>query len=253
MTVPPDCLINTSKHFFLPTLAIDTSGPWLTLGIARQGKLVADIYQDCGILANSILLEHLERLLMQCQLRPQELRLIVVAIGPGSFTGVRIGMATAFILAQINNIPIAGVDNLKLLALRSDPNLTSGYFHSWRNCVGEDIYHATWQWEKTKAWNSLKQLHPPCLLPFEQAKKKITEISKKIAPLILECFPQGNVFFSHLQPAYHQKNRAALLLEAGIEQYLQHPQTQKFTPATQLSQFPKPLYLKNEAFRSWKP
>ena len=58
----------------------------------------------------------IEKLLRECELTPQDLTKIVVAKGPGSYTGVRIGVTIAKTMAWALNIPLVGVSSLAVLA-----------------------------------------------------------------------------------------------------------------------------------------
>jgi tRNA threonylcarbamoyladenosine biosynthesis protein TsaB len=62
------------------------------------------------------LMPHVDRLLVQCGLRPADLGAIAVALGPGSYNGLRVGVATAKGLALALDIPLLGVPTLDVLA-----------------------------------------------------------------------------------------------------------------------------------------
>ncbi len=97
-------------------LGIDTSTSRGSLALARPGELVAEI----PLLERSQhardLMERLHGLLEGNNLRASDLRGVGVAVGPGSFTGVRIGMATAKGLAYALQIAAAGISTLEALA-----------------------------------------------------------------------------------------------------------------------------------------
>jgi tRNA threonylcarbamoyladenosine biosynthesis protein TsaB len=59
---------------------------------------------------------HVDRLLDQCNLRPADLGAVAVALGPGSYNGLRVGMSTAKGLALALDIPLLGVPTLDVLA-----------------------------------------------------------------------------------------------------------------------------------------
>lgn len=63
-----------------------------------------------------LLLPHIEMLLQAAQVEKQQLRVVAVSLGPGSFTGLRIGLATAKALAYALGIPLIGVPTLEALA-----------------------------------------------------------------------------------------------------------------------------------------
>jgi tRNA threonylcarbamoyladenosine biosynthesis protein TsaB len=78
----------------LNALAIDTATPALGLSLRVGGDTRTALVQ-AGFRHSETLLPQTERLLAEAGLRPTDLELIVCSLGPGSFTGIRIGLATA--------------------------------------------------------------------------------------------------------------------------------------------------------------
>lgn len=97
-------------------LALDTSGPSLSIAIAREGALVYEATLHSGLAHSQNLMPMVESALNALQLKPSDLSLLAVADGPGSFTGVRIGVAAAKGLARAFNTPCVGIDALEALA-----------------------------------------------------------------------------------------------------------------------------------------
>ena len=97
-------------------LALDTSGPSLSIAIAREGALVYEATLHSGLTHSQNLMPMVESALNVLQLKPSDLSLLAVADGPGSFTGVRIGVAAAKGLARAFNTPCVGIDALEALA-----------------------------------------------------------------------------------------------------------------------------------------
>jgi tRNA threonylcarbamoyladenosine biosynthesis protein TsaB len=78
----------------LTALALDTATPALGLSL-RSGEDTRTVLLQAGFRHSETLLPQIERLLAEAGLKPPELELIVCSLGPGSFTGIRIGLATA--------------------------------------------------------------------------------------------------------------------------------------------------------------
>ena len=96
------------------TLAFDTATGVATTALVR----------DCDVLGERIgraseVLAEADELLRAAGLTPGDLDLLAVGVGPGSFTGVRIGLATARGLALALDLPVAGVSTLDALAAGS--------------------------------------------------------------------------------------------------------------------------------------
>ncbi|MFP7379674.1 tRNA (adenosine(37)-N6)-threonylcarbamoyltransferase complex dimerization subunit type 1 TsaB [Bacillus paralicheniformis] len=97
-------------------LAIDTSN--LTLGVAlvKDGKVIAEHISHLKKNHSVRAMPAIDELLKECGLEPNDLTQIAVAKGPGSYTGVRIGVTIAKTLAWSLNIPIKTVSSLEVLA-----------------------------------------------------------------------------------------------------------------------------------------
>ncbi|MFC4181910.1 tRNA (adenosine(37)-N6)-threonylcarbamoyltransferase complex dimerization subunit type 1 TsaB [Saccharococcus thermophilus] len=123
-------------------LAIDTSN--VVMGIALveddvvRGEIVTNIKKD----HSTRVMPAVQSLLKQCGVVPNELGLIAVAKGPGSYTGVRIGVTIAKTLAWALNIPIVGVSSLEVLAAngRYFSGLISPFFDARRGQVYTGLY-----------------------------------------------------------------------------------------------------------------
>jgi tRNA threonylcarbamoyladenosine biosynthesis protein TsaB len=97
-------------------LAFDTSTTLGTVAVLRDGQLLAELGASVRASHGETLLPHVERALGLAGVGLPELDLLAVGIGPGSFTGVRIGVATAEGLALAERKPLVGVSSLRVLA-----------------------------------------------------------------------------------------------------------------------------------------
>ena len=94
-------------------LAIDTSTDTASLALVRDGDVVAELTWRCERNHTRQLLPNLEHLLRQFDLSPQALTGIIVARGPGSFNGLRVGIGAAKGMAFSLGIPIVGISSLE--------------------------------------------------------------------------------------------------------------------------------------------
>lgn len=97
-------------------LAIDTSNEIAGLALSKKGKVLAELTWIAGRNHTQELIPSLLRLLEQARAQLQDLKGIIVARGPGSFSGVRVGISLAKGLAFALNIPLVGVSTLEALA-----------------------------------------------------------------------------------------------------------------------------------------
>ena len=98
------------------TLAIDTATKICTVALCRDQQLLAEYNVNVGMTHSEGLLPQLEQLLKRTGIKKNEIELLAVSMGPGSFTGLRIGLATAEAMAYSWQCFLHGVDTLKALA-----------------------------------------------------------------------------------------------------------------------------------------
>jgi tRNA threonylcarbamoyladenosine biosynthesis protein TsaB len=97
-------------------LALESSAVAASAALCEGETLLAQSFQNSGLTHSQTLLPMAQSLLKDCGLTPQDLDLIAVAAGPGSFTGLRIGVATAKGLAWAAEKPCAGCSTLASMA-----------------------------------------------------------------------------------------------------------------------------------------
>lgn len=96
-------------------LVIDTATRRTTLALGDGPRLVVSRVREVGYRHGALLLELLDAALVEAGLRPADLAAIGVGTGPGSFTGLRVGLATAKTLAWSLGVPLVGVSTVDAL------------------------------------------------------------------------------------------------------------------------------------------
>jgi tRNA threonylcarbamoyladenosine biosynthesis protein TsaB len=103
-------------------LAVETSGMEASIALAVGDQLVAEQTLDTAGRRNArLLIPAVDDLLKQASLAPAEIDVVAVSIGPGSFTGLRVGVVFAKTFAWVNNAKVVAVDTLQALAQRVAP------------------------------------------------------------------------------------------------------------------------------------
>ena len=97
-------------------LMLDTSGPACGVALMREGHLVYEAQLTHSRTHSQRLMPMLDAALEMAELRAQEIDLFGAVVGPGSFTGVRIGVTTVKALAHAADKPCVGIDALEALA-----------------------------------------------------------------------------------------------------------------------------------------
>ena len=97
-------------------LALETSAKAVSAAITEDGRVLASGYQDTGLTHSRTLMPIVEHLFQNTGLSPESVDAIAVAVGPGSFTGIHIGVSAAKGLAFALDKPAVGVSTLAAMA-----------------------------------------------------------------------------------------------------------------------------------------
>ncbi len=102
-------------------LTIETSTPMERVAVVRDGSVLAEITETVGRGHTEKLLRAVESTLSRASVDLGELDAIAVSIGPGRFSGLRVGLATAKGLAAARGLPVVPVQSLEALAESARP------------------------------------------------------------------------------------------------------------------------------------
>lgn len=101
-------------------LSIDTSSKICSVAILEKDNVVAQINLDNGRTHSENLMPIVSQILSENNLKLSDIDLISCSVGPGSFTGIRIGVSSIKAMAEVNKLPIASVTSLETLAQIDD-------------------------------------------------------------------------------------------------------------------------------------
>ena len=121
-------------------LAFETSAKAASVALLEDGKLLGESYQNTGLTHSQTLMVMAEDLLSQCGKTVADVTAAAVAAGPGSFTGVRIGVAAAKGFAWGREIPCYGVSTLEAMALSL--GVYQGYVCPCMDARRSQVYNA---------------------------------------------------------------------------------------------------------------
>jgi tRNA threonylcarbamoyl adenosine modification protein YeaZ len=131
-------------------LTIDTSTDSAGLALVQDGRTLAETSWRCGQNHSVELLPHLTRLLKEAEVELKSVGCILVARGPGSFNGLRVGLSTAKGLAFSLGIPIIGISSLALEACQhTESDLPIGpIFNAGRGEIATALYQNKDSWQQ---------------------------------------------------------------------------------------------------------
>lgn len=143
-------------------LALESSAKTASVALCEDKELLVQYYQNSGLTHSRTLLKMAEDLLGNTGMTISELDYIAVASGPGSFTGIRIGVSAAIGLAWGADLPVCGVSTLEAMAYQA---LAPGYvLCPVMDARRQQVYTASFQYDGA----CLIRLTPDRAIPVEE-------------------------------------------------------------------------------------
>ena len=127
-------------------LAFETSAKAGSVALLEGRKLLGESYQNTGLTHSQTIMAMAQDLIAACGYTPQDVQAVAVAAGPGSFTGVRIGVAAAKGFAWGAELPCYGVSTLEAMALNL--GVYDGYVVGTMDARRSQVYTASFRAEK---------------------------------------------------------------------------------------------------------
>jgi tRNA threonylcarbamoyladenosine biosynthesis protein TsaB len=200
-------------------LAIDTSSKSASIALLRDDDILSEVFLNLDVNHSVVLLPALHHLLRLSRIEQNEIDLFACTIGPGSFTGLRVGASTIKGLALATGKPIAGVSSLEALAFniagREIPvcpmlDARKGQVYTALYRTGRNYTLETMEAERVTDVRGFLQ----CI---DEEVIFVGDGSVKYAGLIMEMLP-GKCYFAS---GCHQHVRAAVVGVMGKKKYLE--------------------------------
>ncbi|MFZ5648248.1 MAG: tRNA (adenosine(37)-N6)-threonylcarbamoyltransferase complex dimerization subunit type 1 TsaB [Bacillota bacterium] len=149
-------------------LGIESATPVAGVAVVYKDRVLAERMINSRKTHSGHLLPMIKSVIEEARIRPGDIGGVAVSSGPGSFTGLRIGMSTAKTLAQVWRVPVVGVSTLEALAypLTGLANLICPVLNARKNEVYTAVYDG--------ADGNLKKLAGPLALKPEELAKLLT-------------------------------------------------------------------------------
>ena len=178
-------------------LAFETSAKAASVALLEEHTLLAECYCNTGLTHSQTLMVMAENLLAQCGKTPQDVTDVAVAAGPGSFTGVRIGVAAAKGFAWGRQLPCWGVSTLEAMA--EAVGIYQGYVCPVMDARRSQVYNALFQAQEGRLLRTaqdraisleelgeeLAQLNGPIFLVGDGSRLTYQTLSSRLPNLIL--------------------------------------------------------------------
>lgn len=149
-------------------LLLDSSNIYLAVGLSKDGKVIDSIFYNAWQRQSELMVNEIENIFKRNNIDKKDLDAVVVGIGPGSYTGVRIGVTIAKTIAYALKIKVYAKSSLSLLRCGEDPTICLFNARSGRS------YFAVYQGKKV--------LEKECVIPNEEVLSYIQKhLDYKIA------------------------------------------------------------------------
>lgn len=135
-------------------LLLDSSNIYLAVGLSKDGKVIDSIFYNAWQRQSELMVNEIENIFKRNNIDKKDLDAVVVGIGPGSYTGVRIGVTIAKTIAYALKIKVYAKSSLSLLRCGEDPTICLFNARSGRS------YFAVYQGKKV--------LEKECVIPNEE-------------------------------------------------------------------------------------
>lgn len=207
-------------------LCIDTSSTLCSVAILENTNLINKLELNNGLTHSETLMPLIKELFDKSNLSLKDINLIVSDIGPGSFTGIRIGVATCKAFSDSLNIPCIGVSSLEVLAynIKND-----GLICSTIDCKNDNCYFALYELSN----GNYTVLEQPCaktvqevldLLGKKYTNKSIKFVGDGIPTKSTNCY----LNIENLGIAGFKKFESTEVINENVlPLYLKKPQAQK--------------------------
>ncbi len=154
-------------------LALESSAKSVSAAVCEDGKIIAQSYQNSGLTHSRTLLPIIEDMLKNADLSYEDIGLVAVARGPGSFTGIRIGVSAAKGISWARDIPAVGVSTLEAMAWQL--SYSDGVICSVMDARRSEVYNALFEMRDGKP----ERICEDRAIPLSELSKEIRESGKR--------------------------------------------------------------------------
>jgi tRNA threonylcarbamoyladenosine biosynthesis protein TsaB len=220
-------------------LGIDSSDEFLSVGLARTDGVIISRATEPDAKNKNVLHKFISDVLSEANVKMEEIEGVGLAIGPGSFTGLRVGLAVAKGICWSLGLPLMGVSSL--LAIAHCANKDRNRIITIKDARREEFYYAAFE----KVEGKIKQAIPDSVGPAVDIFEIISKGFKAIGPGITELnkYPKGIEI--GLDEGYDRQGLGGMIALLGRRK-LNEGDTLEVASAA-------PVYIRTPRPKEWKP
>ena len=178
MVIPKERSPSKGEKADLRILGFDTSAKAASVALSENGKLISEFYLDSGFTHSETVLPMAKAVLDAARITPADVDLFAVNCGPGSFTGLRIGLAAVKALGMSIEKPCAAVSTLEALAYNMQS--AGGVICAAMDARCNQVYTAFFESDGTEIIRLCEDRAVSTDVLFEDIKKLYSEKGEKI-------------------------------------------------------------------------
>lgn len=197
-------------------LAIDSSAFPASAAIVDEGRIIAEFFIHTKLTHSQTLMPMIQSVLSMSDTSLDSVNLIAVTKGPGSFTGVRIGVASAKGLAMPNNIPCCGISALEAIAYNFYGDSDNKYICACIDARCNQVYNAVFKLEDGK----ITRCTPDRTILIDDLMKDIREYNGRVlfaGDGALVCAKNNDICVAHESLRYQKASSVAFAASVYAE------------------------------------
>ena len=153
-------------------LAIDTSTDYLSLAVIKDGRVITKFHRRAAMRHSILLVPTIDKVLKKAKLKVRDMDCFAISIGPGSFTGLRIGVTVVKGLAYALKKPVIAVPTLDAIAMNAKKS--KGIICVVLDARTKKVYACMYRPDG----KDIKKISPYLLLPLDDLLKKTGKYDK---------------------------------------------------------------------------
>lgn len=169
------------------SLFIDTSTSDVSIALIKDNKLLSTVHNNIPGEHSVYVTKYIENILKENKLTPNDVNEIIVVKGPGSFTGIRIGVTIAKVFAYLTKIRIVSITSLKAMVIgKKESEYYLSLIDAKHNNYYVGLYNSSYDTikesflSKEEVEKIIKEYHPMIIEDNEYNIIQIVEYAKKL-------------------------------------------------------------------------